>query len=491
METVHDKRIVSAEIELALGRYTSSGEQVAAPREVLFDRLGFRRDGSRVYLDRGAREDVFPEFAFPECASVVELIARIQHLRWSELSGRLHDAGSEYFIDCVATLGIGHLPGQPRTALGIHENYLTFLSPERLTHALAPFFATRALLAGGGGLDPDTPFREGQPAFLLSPRSLVTTQLLAAESLGRRPYVKNSQEHHCGKSEPESLLRRFQVIGGDPLLTEVGMLLQFGATLAMIRLTESHPLPEPLRRYDPRHFITDLDSTNRLFAAHKLVGLEQGYSALECQFLCLEACEERQETLFRHSEDRLILRYWRRVLEALRTEGWEGVSGLTDYGTKFRLLTDFFEEAQIPTTHDGAMHLFSVLLALSRLGGREEESLAGAFSPQADDSALDVVWIAPQQGREPLKPPTNTRAAARAQLLHSTQVSASFSELEGLSSGLFLNWDGLYQKASNLISPLVVFPDPRECYTAELKSFLSGTWESLNRLVQPSRLQRT
>lgn len=460
-------------MELALSRYDSGGEQTAAPSEVLFDRLGFRRDGSRIYLDRGAHQDIFPEIALPECSSVRDLIARIQYVRWQEIAGRLQTAGPDYFVDCLSTLGIGHQPGQPRTALGIHENYLTFLPLETLSRNLAGFFATRALLAGGGGIDPDDPFDGTSPRFVLSPRSLVTTQLIAAESLGHRPFVKRSREHHCGPGTPPAL-HRLQVIGGDPLLTEVGMLLQFGCTLAMIRLAEALALPTPLLAYDSAHFVTDLDGTNRQHQHYPLRGLPSSTSALTYQFLCLEACEAQQERLFGSEEDRLILHYWRHVLEQLATDSPRTLRGLTDYGTKFDLLQDFAAEMEIPASAEGAMHLFSLLLALSRIGGRDDDALGSLFSPYSPDHHPALVWVVSAEDDNAHTAPHDTRAAARSRLVHETHISVSLNELNGIASGLFLNWDGLYQKTSNLIAPVAVFPDPREPYQEAVTQFLAS-----------------
>lgn len=470
------KRIVSAEMELALSRYTTGSEQVPAPSEVLFDRLGFRADGSRVYLDRGAHQDVFPEIAFPECDSVLDLIGRIQRVRWKELAGRLEEAGTEYFVDFVSTLGIGHTPGQPKTALGLHENYLTFLPIESLAHQLAAFFATRALVAGGGGIDPDQPFSSEGPNFILSPRSLVTTQLIAPESLGRRPFVKSSREHHSGPHNEAVPCRRLQVIGGDPLMTEVGMLLQFGTTLAMVRLAEALALPPALLRYDLRRFGVDLEGTNHQFHRYRLQGLVDECSALECQFLCLEACEAQRDTLFASTEDRLILSYWREVLEKLQADGVFSLSGLTDYGTKFNLLSEFCAEAQVPDNADGAMHLFSLVLALSRIGGRAEDTLALIFSPFETD-ALAQRLVSDESLASAQAAPENTRASARARLIQDTQISVSLSELNGVATALFLNWDGIYQKSISLISPLAIFPDPRETYTKEVDLFLKNLRE--------------
>ncbi len=109
----------------------------------------FLRNGARLYLDVGSH----PEYATPECDSVLDLVAhdrageRILEGLLVDAEKRLHDEGiaGEIYLFKNNTDSAGN-------SYGCHENYLVSRHGEfgRLADVLIPFLVTRQLICGAG-----------------------------------------------------------------------------------------------------------------------------------------------------------------------------------------------------------------------------------------------------------------------------------------------------------------------------------------------------
>jgi Pup-ligase protein. len=154
-----DRRIFGVETEYGL-TCSFRGQRRLSPDEVaryLFRGVVswgrssnvFLRNGSRLYLDVGSH----PEYATPECDSVVDLVT---HDKAGEriLEGLVADAGRRLRAE-----GIGgdvylfkNNTDSAGNSYGCHENYLVPRHQDlgRLTGILAPFLVTRQMICGAG-----------------------------------------------------------------------------------------------------------------------------------------------------------------------------------------------------------------------------------------------------------------------------------------------------------------------------------------------------
>ncbi|GAB3807902.1 hypothetical protein GCM10027605_39160 [Micromonospora zhanjiangensis] len=154
-----ERRIFGLETEYGV-TCTYRGQRRLSPDEVaryLFRRVVswgrssnvFLRNGARLYLDVGSH----PEYATPECDSVVDLVAhdrageRILEGLLVDAEKRLHDEGiaGEIYLFKNNTDSAGN-------SYGCHENYLVSRHGEfgRLADVLIPFLVTRQLICGAG-----------------------------------------------------------------------------------------------------------------------------------------------------------------------------------------------------------------------------------------------------------------------------------------------------------------------------------------------------
>ena len=154
-----DRRIFGLETEFGV-TCTFRGQRRLSPDEVaryLFRRVVswgrssnvFLRNGARLYLDVGSH----PEYATPECDSVVELVKhdrageRILEGLLIDAERRLHDEGiaGDIYLFKNNTDSAGN-------SYGCHENFLVSRHGEfgRLADILIPFLVTRQLICGAG-----------------------------------------------------------------------------------------------------------------------------------------------------------------------------------------------------------------------------------------------------------------------------------------------------------------------------------------------------
>src|SRR6201984_1926625 len=154
-----DRRIFGLENEYGV-TCTFRGQRRLSPDEVaryLFRRVVswgrssnvFLRNGARLYLDVGSH----PEYATPECDSVLDLVA---HDKAGEriLEGLLVDADRRLREEGIAgDIYLFKKHNAPaRNSYGCHENYLVPRRAElgQLTEILTPFLVTRQVICGAG-----------------------------------------------------------------------------------------------------------------------------------------------------------------------------------------------------------------------------------------------------------------------------------------------------------------------------------------------------
>src|SRR5918993_901336 len=233
------RRIMGIETEFGV-TCTFHGHRRLSPDEVaryLFRRVVswgrssnvFLRNGARLYLDVGSH----PEYATPECDSVVDLVAhdrageRILEGLLVDAEKRLHDEGiaGEIYLFKNNTDSAGN-------SYGCHENYLVSRHGEfgRLADVLIPFLVTRQLICGAGKVL-QTP---RGAVFCLSQRAEHIWEGVSSATTRSRPIINTRDEPHADAEK----YRRLHVIVGDSNMNETTTLLKVTITDLVLRMIE-------------------------------------------------------------------------------------------------------------------------------------------------------------------------------------------------------------------------------------------------------------
>src|SRR6201990_2166005 len=235
-----DRRIFGVETEYGL-TCSFRGQRRLSPDEVaryLFRGVVswgrssnvFLRNGSRLYLDVGSH----PEYATPECDSVVDLVT---HDKAGEriLEGLVADAGRRLRAE-----GIGgdiylfkNNTDSAGNSYGCHENYLIVRAGEfsRISDVLLPFLVTRQLICGAGKVL-QTP---KAATFCLSQRAEHIWEGVSSATTRSRPIINTRDEPHADAEK----YRRLHVIVGDSNMCETTTMLKVGTAALVLEMIES------------------------------------------------------------------------------------------------------------------------------------------------------------------------------------------------------------------------------------------------------------
>ena len=347
-----DRRIFGLENEYGV-TCTFRGQRRLSPDEVaryLFRRVVswgrssnvFLRNGARLYLDVGSH----PEYATPECDSVVELIThdkageRILEGLLVDAERRLHEEGiaGDVYLFKNNTDSAGN-------SYGCHENYLVARHGEfsRLADVLIPFLVTRQLVCGAGKVL-QTP---RGAVYCVSQRAEHIWEGVSSATTRSRPIINTRDEPHADAER----YRRLHVIVGDSNMSETTMLLKVGATDLVLRMIEAGTIMRDMTLENPIRAIREVshDTTGR-----RKVRLASGReaSALELQQeyfdKALSFCDRRG---IRHGLTERILQLWGRALEAVRTGELDRIATEIDWVMKYRLLERYRAKHDLTMSH--------------------------------------------------------------------------------------------------------------------------------------------
>jgi Pup amidohydrolase len=311
-------------------------EQVNQPhstdREVRADRV--LTNGARLYNDHG-----HPEYATPECGTIVELIAHDragERVMWDVAKRRMHQmGGTEVSLYKNNTDFHG-------SSYGTHESYLTGRDVpfERILAGLLPFFVTRQLFAGAGKVGCEEAGVSGV-TYQLSQRADFFTTLASVDTLYNRPIVNTRDEAHTN----EKLFRRLHVICGDANLCEVAQFLKVGTTLLTLRLIEQNQMPQ-IELENPVAAIKVISRDNSF---RWQVKTKDGklISGIDIQRLYLDAACKHLRGL--STETDLVLGEWESVLDTLTTDPLS-LSDTLDWVAKHSLVYEYRENENLAWT---------------------------------------------------------------------------------------------------------------------------------------------
>jgi proteasome accessory factor A len=343
-----DRRIFGLENEYGV-TCTFRGQRRLSPDEVaryLFRRVVswgrssnvFLRNGARLYLDVGSH----PEYATPECDSVVDLVA---HDKAGEriLEGLLVDADRRLREEGIA--GDIYLfknnTDSAGNSYGCHENYLVGRHGEfgRLADILIPFLVTRQIICGAGKVL-QTP---RGAVYCVSQRAEHIWEGVSSATTRSRPIINTRDEPHADAER----FRRLHVIVGDSNMSETTMLLKVGATDLVLRMIEAGAalrdmtLDNPIRAI--REVSHDMTGRSRVRLAN---GREM--SALEIQY---EYLSKARDFTDRNGADAVAMRVldlWQRALSAIETGDLDKIAREIDWVTKYQLIERYRARHDLP-----------------------------------------------------------------------------------------------------------------------------------------------
>jgi proteasome accessory factor A len=343
-----DRRVFGIETEYGL-TCTFRGQRRLSPDEVaryLFRGVVswgrssnvFLRNGGRLYLDVGSH----PEYATPECDSVVDLIS---HDKAGEriLEGLLVDAVRRLSAEGVA--GDIYLfknnTDSAGNSYGCHENYLVPRHQDlgRLTDILTPFLVTRQLICGAGKVLP-TP---RGVVYCVSQRAEHIWESVSSATTRSRPIINTRDEPHADAER----FRRLHVIVGDSNMSETTTLLKVGSTGLVLRMIEAGVVPQDMTLDNPVRAIREVshDMTGRC-----RVRLASGreLSALQIQHEYLNRVRDFTSSSGLDAAGERVLELWERALAAIETGNLDKIAREIDWVTKYQLIERYRAAHDLP-----------------------------------------------------------------------------------------------------------------------------------------------
>jgi proteasome accessory factor A len=343
-----DRRIFGLENEYGV-TCTFRGQRRLSPDEVaryLFRRVVswgrssnvFLRNGARLYLDVGSH----PEYATPECDSVVDLVT---HDKAGEriLEGLLVDAERRLREEGIA--GDIYLfknnTDSAGNSYGCHENYLVGRHGEfgRLADVLIPYLVTRQIICGAGKVL-QTP---RGAVYCVSQRAEHIWEGVSSATTRSRPIINTRDEPHADAER----FRRLHVIVGDSNMSETTMLLKVGATDLVLRMIEAGVVMRDLTLENPIRAIREVshDMTGR-----RKVRLANGReaSSLEIQKEYFGKARDFVDSRGGDATAKRVLDLWERTLRAVETGDLDLVSREIDWVMKYKLIERYRRKYDLP-----------------------------------------------------------------------------------------------------------------------------------------------
>src|SRR5512146_2581983 len=408
-----DRRIFGLENEYGV-TCTFRGQRRLSPDEVaryLFRRVVswgrssnvFLRNGGRLYLDVGSH----PEYATPECDSVVDLVT---HDKAGEriLEGLLVDAVRRLSAEGVA--GDIYLfknnTDSAGNSYGCHENYLVPRHQDlgRLTDILTPFLVTRQLICGAGEVLP-TP---RGVVYCVSQRAEHIWESVSSATTRSRPIINTRDEPHADAER----FRRLHVIVGDSNMSETTMLLKVGATDLVLRMVEAGVVLRDMTLDNPIRAIREVshDMTGR-----SRVRLANGreMSALEIQYEYLARAKDFTDKNGADAIAMRVLDMWQRALGAIESGDLDKIAREIDWATKYQLIERYRAKHDLPLSSPRVAQLDLAYHDISRPRGLYY-LLQGRGTVERDVSDLAIF-------EAKSVPPQTTRAKLRGDFIRRAQ----------------------------------------------------------------------
>ena len=408
-----DRRIFGVETEYGV-TCTFRGQRRLSPDEVaryLFRRVVswgrssnvFLRNGARLYLDVGSH----PEYATPECDSVVDLVA---HDKAGEriLEGLLIDADRRLREEGIA--GDVYLfknnTDSAGNSYGCHENYCVPRHAElgRLTDNLTPFLVTRQLICGAGKVL-QTP---RGAVYCVSQRAEHIWEGVSSATTRSRPIINTRDEPHADAER----WRRLHVIVGDSNMSETTMLLKVGSTDLILRMIEAGAA---LRDMTLDNSIRAIREVSHDITGRSRIRLANGreVSALDIQYEYLNRAKDFTDANGLDAATKRVLEMWERALGAIETGNLDKIAREIDWVTKYQLIERYQAKYALP--------LSAPRIAQLDLAYHDIRRGRGLYYLLHRDGAVDRVTRDLDIFEAKSVPPQTTRAKLRGEFIRRAQ----------------------------------------------------------------------
>ncbi len=359
----------------------------------------FLENGARLYLDVGSH----PEYATPECDSVVDLIAhdkageRILEALLAAAEVRLHEEGisGDVYLFKNNTDSAGN-------SYGCHENYLVARQGEfaRIADILIPFFVTRQIYCGAGKVLHGP--RGAQ--FCLSQRAEHIWEGVSSATTRSRPIINTRDEPHADAER----FRRLHVIVGDSNMSEFTTFLKIGVTDLVVRMVEENTVMRDLTLENPIRAIREVSHD---ITCKRKIKLATGreLSAIDIQN---EYFDRASRFLERRGADELsarILHEWGTALDALAAGEPERLVEKVDWVAKHVLVERYRARNGVPLSHPR--------IALMDLAYHDVNRERGLYYLMERRGKMTRVVPDKQVQRAMREPPQTTRARLRGEFI--------------------------------------------------------------------------
>jgi proteasome accessory factor A len=415
-----DRRIFGLENEYGV-TCTFRGQRRLSPDEVaryLFRRVVhwgrssnvFLENGARLYLDVGSH----PEYATPECDSVLDLIAhdkageRILEALLSAAEVRLHEEGisGDVFLFKNNTDSAGN-------SYGCHENYLVARHGEfsRIADVLIPFFVTRQIYAGAGKvlLGPRGAH------FCISQRAEHIWEGVSSATTRSRPIINTRDEPHADAER----FRRLHVIVGDSNMSEFTTFLKVGVTDIVVRMVEENTVMRDLTLENPIRAIREISHD---MSCKKKIRLATGreLSAIEIQREYLDRATRFIERRDGDATARKVLSAWGEAVEALAEGQLDRLAGKVDWVAKHLLIERYRKRHGLALSHPR--------IALMDLAYHDVNRARGLYYVLERRGVMERVASDKRIQKAMREPPQTTRARLRGEFIrHAKQKRRDYT----------------------------------------------------------------
>jgi proteasome accessory factor A len=403
-------------------------------------------NGGRLYVDRGGH----PEYATPECQSIVELITH-------ELAGdRLvrdlanvmnrGDSAIRLHVYKNNVDSFGH-------TYGGHENYLISARGMETIARLIPFLVTRQIYAGAGKFMSGD--RDGRSGYQISQRADFFNCTYSDRTSEVRGIINiRKREISCAHQD-----RRLHLIIGDSNMAQYALGLKIGTLVLMLRLLEEGALCAGFELVSPAAALKAVSRDLNAGLKVRRRGRHAVYTALEIQSICLERALEFYAANPVNEEEKQWLEMWSQVLQGLK-----GLHVCLPHAVIEK------DDADLKRKIDWVLKLW--LLDRGRSRGADENQLKSLDFRYHDLNpasglyekclALDMVdrLISEKAVTEARRqPPMDTRACLRGRVIRQTFTTNVAVEME--------NWERIHIRARR------VDPKARHCFN-QIKSAVNS-----------------
>jgi proteasome accessory factor A len=364
----------------------------------------FLENGARLYLDVGSH----PEYATPECDSVLDLIAhdkageRILEALLGAAEVRLHEEGisGDVYLFKNNTDSAGN-------SYGCHENYLVARHGEfaRIADVLIPFFVTRQIYCGAGKVLHGP--RGAQ--YCLSQRAEHIWEGVSSATTRSRPIINTRDEPHADAER----FRRLHVIVGDSNMSEFTTFLKIGVTDLVVRMVEENTVMRDLTLENPIRAIREISHD---ITCRKRVRLATGreLSAIEIQMEYFDRASRFLERRGAEGVAARVLHEWGAALQALVDGDPDRLVDQVDWVAKRRLIEGYRARHNLPLSHPK--------VALMDLAYHDVNRNRGLYYLLERRGRVQRVVADKQVQKAMRDPPQSTRARLRGEFIRQAKA---------------------------------------------------------------------